>query len=276
MDVLLIVGPLLLPESRERVPSRFDLVSAGMSIGAALLVTYGGKEIAYTGTVHATTAAAIVAGVALGALFVRRQTRLAEPLVDVGLFRSRTFSTAVVAYTVVVVGGAGTALLVVQLMQVVQGLSPVAAALWQLPTVVGTFLGIGAATALSRAVHPGAVLAVGLVVAASGLVLLGALGLSGAPAPLVACYVVLSAGMGIVASRAIDVIVSAAPPDRAGAAAAIGETGGELGGALGIAALGSVATSVYRSGMADGSPRRSRRTPRGPPPRRWAGRSPPP
>jgi MFS transporter, DHA2 family, multidrug resistance protein len=254
MALLLVAAPLLLPESRESRPGRFDLLGAAMSIVAVLLVIHGGKEIAHSGAVHRLAAASLVLGVLVGALFVRRQARMAHPLVDVGLFRSGTFSTAFGAYTAIIVGSAGMGLLAVQFMQVVLGLSPFAAALWQLPAVAGTVVGIVVATVLGGTLRPAAVTAAGLTVAATGFALVGLLDVSSSPAVLIGAYTVLTVGTGLVAAKAVDAIVSAAPPDRAGSAAALGETGAEFGGALGIAVLGSIASAVYRDRVAAALP----------------------
>ena len=249
MVALLVVGPLLLPESREAAPGRFDLPGAAMSIVAVLLLVHGGKEIAHVGAGHWPGAIAVVLGLAVGVVFVRRQARLADPLVDVRLFRSGVFSSSFAAYTVIVVCSAGMGLLAVQHMQVVLGIAPFAAALWQLPTIAGTIIGIVVATTLGRAVRPAAIAVAGLLVAAAGFVLVGTLDVESSVVALIGGYTVLTTGTGVVAARAIDVIVSAAPPDRAGSAAALGETGAEFGGALGIAALGSIAAAVYRAGI---------------------------
>jgi DHA2 family multidrug resistance protein-like MFS transporter len=254
MVLLLVAAPLLLPESRESRPGRFDLPGAGLSIAAVLLVIHGGKEIAHTGAVPWPAAAALALGGVLGTLFVRRQSRMADPLVDVGLFRRSTFSAAFGAYTATIVGSAGMGLLAVQFMQVVLGLSPFAAALWQLPAVAGTVVGIALATALGRGLPPAVVTAAGLTVTAAGFALVGLLDVGSSPAVLIGAYTVLTAGTGLVAARAIDVIVSAAPPDRAGSAAALGETGAEFGGALGIAVLGSIAAAIYRDRVVDTLP----------------------
>jgi DHA2 family multidrug resistance protein-like MFS transporter len=250
MAVLLAVAPLLLPESREREPGRFDLLGAAMSIAAVLLVIHGGKEIAHAGALQWGAAAALALGGLVGVLFVRRQARTPDPLIDVGLFRSGVFGAAFAAYTVMVVGSAGMGLLAVQFLQVGLAILPFAAALWQLPAVAGTVVGIAIATALGRRLRPGAVTAAGLLVAAGGFGLVALLDVGSSPAVLIGAYTVLTTGTGLVAAKAIDMIVSAAPPDRAGSAAALGETGVEFGGALGIAVLGSVASAIYRDRVA--------------------------
>ena len=91
MALLLVLGPLVLPEYRDPEAGRLDLVSAALSLVAVLAVVYGLKEFARDGYgVEPTTA--LLVGLAVGAVFVRRQQRLAEPLIDLGLFRVRAFS----------------------------------------------------------------------------------------------------------------------------------------------------------------------------------------
>jgi len=105
-----------------------------------------------------------------------------------------------------------------------------------------------------RRVRPGLVMAAGLAVAAAGLGLLTQLDSAAGLAVLVAGSVVFSLGLAPVDTLAADLAVGAAPPERAGAAAALAETSAELGGALGIAALGVVGTAVYRSQMTGALP----------------------
>ena len=99
MALLLVVGPILLPESRDPRPGRFDLVSVALSMGAMLPAVYGIKKAAQDGFGW-LPALSIVAGLAVGALFVHRQRLLARsaganPMIDLGLFRHRTFGAAV-------------------------------------------------------------------------------------------------------------------------------------------------------------------------------------
>ncbi len=245
MALLLLVGPVLLPESRDPRPARFDPVGALLSIGAVLPVIYGVKELVHPGAAAGPALLAIAAGVGIAAAFVRRQARSADPLVDVALFRSGAFSAAFGAYVVMVMASAGLGFLAVQYLQVVLGLRPFTAALWQLPAVAGTMAGIGLATALARWVRPAVLAGGGLLVAAAGFLLLTGIGVDTAPIAVMAAYVVVTVGTGIVTPLAIDLIVGAAPPHRAGSVAGLGEAGAEFGGALGITVLGSIAAAVY-------------------------------
>jgi DHA2 family multidrug resistance protein-like MFS transporter len=251
MVLLLVVGPVLLPEARDPGRGRFDLFSAVLSIAAVLLLVHGVKELA-----HApggwSALAAVLAALAVGALFVRRQLRLPDPLVDVRLFRDGAFSAAFGGYVMMILGSAGLGFLAVQYLQVVLEIRPFAAALWQLPTVAATGVGIACATTLVRWLRPAVLAGSALVVSAIGFLLVGQVGVDTAPAAMMAAYSVVTLGTGMLVPLAIDLIVGAAPPHRAGAAAGLGEAGSELGGALGIAVLGSIAAAVYRSEFTPG------------------------
>ncbi|BCJ64748.1 MFS transporter [Polymorphospora rubra] len=253
MVLLLILAPILLPEHRDPAGGRFDLLSALLSIAAVLPVIYGIKELAEVG-LHWPAVLAIVVGLGFGVLFVRRQSTMADPLIDIGFFRNGAFSAAIAAYAIMVFASAGTGYLAVQYMQVVLGLRPFTAALWMLPTVGGTMVGIALATALVRVARPALVAGAGLAVAGCGFLLVSRIGVDSSEIVVIAGYTVLTLGIGMVAPLAIDLIVSTAPPSRAGTAAALGETGAEFGGALGIAVLGSVAIVAYRDGIGDSLP----------------------
>ncbi|MBX9391855.1 MFS transporter [Streptomonospora nanhaiensis] len=250
MALLLVLGPLLLPESADpRASRRFDLLSAALSMAAVLPVVYGVKELAAHGAAAAPVAA-IAAGLALGAVFVRRQYTLPDPLIDVGLFRRGAFSASVGVSALLTFSLVGFGLQAVQYLQLVQGISPLPAALLQVPTAVGTVAGIALATRAVRRVPPGTVVGTGLLVSAAGFALLTLVRVDSSVLLVMGSYTVLTLGVGMAMALANAMVIGSAPPERAGAAAAVSETGAELGGALGIAILGSVATAAYRSGVA--------------------------
>ncbi|MHA6618822.1 MFS transporter [Pseudonocardia sp. DLS-67] len=249
MAMLLALGPVLLTESRDPDGGRFDLVSALLSIAAVLLVVHGVKELVHSG---GSGWPAVLAGLAVGALFVRRQLRLPDPMVDVRLFREGGFSAAFGGYVVMILGSAGLGYLAVQYLQVVLGIRPFTAALWQLPTVAATGVGIVLTTTLVGWVRPAVLAGAALLVAAVGFLLVAQVEVDTAAAVMMAAYSVVTLGTGMLVPLAIDLIVGAAPPHRAGAAAGLSEVGSELGGALGIAVLGSIAAAVYRGEFAPG------------------------
>jgi DHA2 family multidrug resistance protein-like MFS transporter len=253
MALLLALGPLLLPEFRDPEAGRLDLASAALSLVSVLAVIYGLKQIAQDG-LGWSPALAIVAGVAFGAIFLRRQRILPYPLLERELFRARAFSTSVAAMCGAVFVMAGIFLFIAQYLQLVRGLGAFEAALWLLPSTGGLVVGSMLAPLIARRISSGSVVAGGLALAAAGVAVLTQLEGAAGLAVAVGGTSVMGIGAGLVGTLATDLVVGAAPPERAGAASAISETSAELGGALGIAILGSIGTAVYRSELADAIP----------------------
>jgi MFS transporter, DHA2 family, multidrug resistance protein len=247
MVLILVLGPLVITEYRDPGAGRADPASAVLSLVAVLAVIYGLKGIAADGGGW-QAAASILAGIAVGVVFVRRQNRLADPMIDLRLFRVPAFGVSLAAYMLGVFGAFGVFLFTAQYLQLVLGLSPLQAGLWSLPSSLGFIAGSLLAPAIVRRVPQGTVIAAGLAVGAAGLALLTQVGGSGL-ALLVTGSTVMSLGLAPVFTLATDVIIGIAPPERAGAASGISETGAELGGALGIAILGSLGAAVYRGAM---------------------------
>jgi DHA2 family multidrug resistance protein-like MFS transporter len=251
MVLLLVTGPTLLPEYRDPNPGRLDILSAAQSLVAVLLVIYGLKLIAQDG-ISWWAAVAIVLGVVVGVAFVRRQQRLANPLLDLRLFRLPAFTASLATYTLATFVAFGIFVFIGQYLQLVLGLSPLRAGLWTMPFGATFIVGSMVTPVIVRRVRPADLITGGLVMAAVGFWMLT---LVDGPADLpilVTAFVVYSFGLAPVVTLATDIIIGSAPPERAGAASAISETGSEFGGALGIAILGSIGTAVYRRAMSTG------------------------
>ncbi|WP_432807418.1 MFS transporter [Rhodoligotrophos ferricapiens] len=249
MVLVLATAPWLLPEYRDPDAGRADLLSAALSLAAVLSVVYGLKQIAEHGP-SAMAGLFVVAGIGLGFAFIRRQGQLADPLIDLRLFRTRAFSTALTINLLGCLVMFGTFLFIAQYMQLVLGLSPLAAALWSLPSAATITAGSLLAPFVVQRFPPATVIASGMGLLAIGMALLTQLSHGGLPV-LIAGTVILSIGLGPTFVLTTDIIVSSAPPERAGAASAISETGAEFGGVLGIAILGSIGVAVYRSLMSE-------------------------
>jgi DHA2 family multidrug resistance protein-like MFS transporter len=246
MVLLLVAGPVLLPEYRDSAAGRLDLTSVALSLGAILPVIYGLKEIARTGW-GTGPGAAILVGLAVGIVFVRRQRRLASPLLDLKLFANRAFRTALGTMLATGIVMAGVTLMSTLYLQTVRGLSPLHAGLWLVPQNVAMAAGSILAPALARRFRPAYLIATGLVIAAAGMLVQTQVGTAGGVAPLVAGLVLAGAGISPAMSMTMNLVLGSAPPEKAGSAASISETSGEFGVALGVAALGSLATLVYRT-----------------------------
>ena len=249
MAALLILGPRVLPEYKDPDAGRLDVISAAMSVAAVLAVIYGLKQIAQDGF-GLPPAAIILAGLAVGVLWVRRQLKLADPMIDVALFRIPAFNAALAVNFLAIFVAVGYFLFVAQYLQLVVGLSPLEAGLWSLPSAVAFIVGSQLAPRIVQRVRPAYLIGGGLAVAAVGLALLTQVGPSGGLVTLVTGSVVISLGLAPVFGVTTELIVGSAPPERAGAASGISETGAELGGALGIAILGSIGVTIYRGEIA--------------------------
>lgn len=251
MVVLLITGPMLLPESRSGESGPLDLVSVGLSIAAILPAVYGLKELASAG-VGASAVLALIIGATAGLVFVRRQrsliARTGQPLVDLRPFHNRAFTTALALLLLVTMIMGGALLFVTQYLQLVQGLSAVHAALWLLPSVVALAVGNMLAPTLAQRIRPGQLIAGSLLIVAVGLIILTQVPSESGFTWLIVGYGVASLGMGPLATLGTDLVVGSAPPERAGSASSLSETSSELGVALGVAVFGSVGAAAYRAG----------------------------
>lgn len=253
MVLLLIVGPLLLPEFRDPKAGRLDLFSAALSLAAVLAVIYGLKRIAETGLDWAS-ALSILAGLVLGIAFVRRQQALPDPLIDIRLFRAPAFSASLVTYMLGTLVAFGAYIYIAQYLQLVLELTPLEAGVATVPSMLAFVAGSMVIPLIARRVPPAPLMAGGLVLAAAGFGVLTQVDSSAGLPIIISGSVILWLGISPVVILATDLIVGSAPVERAGAASAISETSSELGGALGIAILGSIGVAVYRSVMADAVP----------------------
>lgn len=246
MILLLILGPLLLPE-RRAPGGRIDLVSALLSLAGVLALIWGVKRWAAEGLDPAALGA-LAAGLAVLRLFALRQRRLADPLVDLALFAKPAFALALGINTGSMFFLFGAFIFIAQYLQLVAGLGPLEAGLWSLPSAAAFALASPFTRALEARLGARAMIAGGLAVSAAGFA-----GLALAPGFLgvVLSGVVVSVGITPVFGLTIGFVVGAAPVEKAGAASALAETGAELGGALGVALLGALMALVYRLAMTD-------------------------
>ncbi|WP_256475276.1 MFS transporter [Amycolatopsis sp. WQ 127309] len=246
MVILLVVGPKVLPEFKNPAAGKIDPASVVLSLLAILPVIYGLKQISHDG-LSAVSIVAVVVGVACTITFLRRQKRIDSPLLDLTLFKNRTFSSAL---SMTVASGfiAGNQLFVYMYLQSVSGLSPVATALWLVPPALCTLVMIQVAPLLARRIPPGRLMAVGLVVSAIGYLLLTQLDSTGNNIPLLLTgLIIANIGMGPLAGLGAALAMQSAPWEKFGAAAGMTSTSGEFGVAMGVAVLGTVGTTLYRN-----------------------------
>jgi DHA2 family multidrug resistance protein-like MFS transporter len=249
MILLLVAGPVLLPEYRDPSARPVDVSSVLLSLAAVLLVIFGVKRIA-TAPGFALPTVTIATGAICAIAFIRRQRRIADPLIDPALFANARFVGALVAYTVGTFLGFGIWLSTSQYLQLVKGLSPLTAGLTSLPVFAGFTAGSFIFPVVARRVGAERLMIVGFIGSAVGFALLALTTTTSPLALVIAALGLYSLSLSPIFVLATDLIVGSAPPERAGAAAALSETGSELGGAVGIAVLGSIGTAVYRHAVA--------------------------
>ena len=251
--VAVVAGGLwLLPESRNPGKGRIDLLSAVLSMVAIISLVQAVKEI-FSAGFTVTAAVALALGTATGWWFLRRQRTLTTPLIDISLFRNRSFTAAVTADTVTIFAFVGLLFFFSQYLQLVRGLSPFQTGLLELSGTAAAIVVVAFTGIAVRKLGTGGAISAGLGLGSVGLVILAfaesATGLAG----IVVAFALVGFGIGLSMTLNTDAIVGAVPTERAGAASSIAETAYELGTALGIALLGSVHTALYRAALPSGT-----------------------
>ncbi|GGG80477.1 MFS transporter [Corynebacterium pelargi] len=248
MILLLILAPTLVPESKNPTPGRVDVLSIILSLGGMISLVYGVKTLANDEDT-AVALLTVAAGALLLGVFVARQLRLAEPMINVRLFKNKAFSGAVLTNLLSVFAMVGALFALTQYLQLVAGLSIIKAALWLLPQAFVSAIAGFIASALVKKVPTAAIVASGMLITAGGFAMLMALTPTTHPwfVSVALCLVGLGSGIGLTLTN--DLIMSSVRPEESGQASAISNSGYELGTSFGIAILGSLLLSFYRSGV---------------------------
>lgn len=245
---LLILAPLLVPESRDPRPGRIDPVSIALSMLTMVPVVYAIKEIAVHGF-GPLPVVLVVVGLAFGVVFVRRQLRSDQPMLDMRLFARGTFSGALLVNLLSVIALVGFLYFVAQHLQLIVGLSPMQAGFALVPGMLAMIVAGLLVVPIARRVTARIVVPVALVFSMVAYLLVpGSVG-DGALALLVAAFTLLGVGIGAAETVSNELVLASAPPAKAGAASAVSETAYELGAVLGTAVLGGILTAAYRTGI---------------------------
>ncbi|MGW0251523.1 MFS transporter [Nocardia goodfellowii] len=253
MVLLLVLGPKVLPEFRDPAAGKLDPLSAAMCVTTMIALVFAMKKIAQDGFGLAAVGA-LIAGLALGAVFVRRQLTHADPMLDLRLFRLSTFRIALLINMIGIFVAFGYFLFVAQYFQLVLGMTPLATGLVMAPSGIGFIVGSQLTPRVVRVVRPAYLIGGGMALAGVGLLMMTLLTADGGYGMAMAASVVCSLGLAPVFGITTEIIVGSAPPEQAGAASGVSETGAELGGALGISILGSISVAIYRGDLASALP----------------------
>lgn len=243
--VLVVAVPVLLPEFRNPGGIRLDVVSVVLYLIAILPLVYGINELGQVGWKPGPLIGPVV-GLVFAVVFLRRQRRTRDPLLDLDVFRHRAFTTALATG---LFGGAmmsALALFFAQFVQVVKGWSPLSAGLLTVLTAVAMVVGTMLAPMMARKVRPGTVLAAGLGIMMIGFLLISRAQVGATLAVPIIGVAIVCLGAGTTGSVGTRLVIGSVPPEKAGSAASVSQTGGQLGAALGIATLGTIGTAIYR------------------------------
>jgi EmrB/QacA subfamily drug resistance transporter len=245
--VALAGAMLTVPETAEPSVHRLDLLGTVLVGGALFAIVDAIIEAPDRGWTGAMTLAEIAAGFAALGIFAWWELRTAHPLVDLRIFTSRAFSTAAAAVTVIFFALFGSLFVLTQYLQLVHGYSPLSAGLRALPFAFAIGAMSPVSPILASRFGTRLVIPAGLALMGLGLLDLSTVGVHTAYPPIALAVAIMGAGMGLVMAPASTTIMDTVPAHQAGAGSAINDTIREVGGALGIAIVGSLAAAVYRS-----------------------------
>ncbi|MCA1824968.1 MAG: DHA2 family efflux MFS transporter permease subunit [Frankia sp.] len=253
MPVVLLAmgaGRVLVPTSRDPAQPPLDPIGAGLSILGLTSLVYGIIEAPNEGWLSAPTIASFaVAAVILG-YFATWELHSTHPMLDLGFFRNRSYTTGSIAITLVFFALFGSFFLMTQYLQLVLGYTPLQAAVRML--VVPPVLMVVAPNSARIVERFGTrrVVASGLVLVSLALAFLSTLDVHTSYLRLATGLIVLGFGMGLSMPPSTAAIMSAVPMGKAGVGSAMNDTTRELGGALGVAVLGSLLASRYTAAVA--------------------------
>lgn len=243
--IFLGLAYVFLPESKDPDPGRIDVLSIGLSLSSMLPMVFGIKQFAEHGASDLALISFAV-GILSVIAFVRRQGRLESPMLDMSLFSNSVFNGAIVSNLLSLMGFAGFVFFAAQFLQLIVGMSPLAAAMVLLPGLVVTVLAGFVAVRLVRVIPAYKLVSASFVMSALGYAIAA---FAGTPSmwSIMVAFAVLGLGIGLAETLTNDIMLTSVAPHKAGAAAAISETAYEIGAVLGTAVLGSVLTMTYRS-----------------------------
>ncbi|MFE7815484.1 MFS transporter [Streptomyces sp. NPDC057433] len=251
MLVSLPVGRILLPESKGDGTGPWDVTGALMAAAGLFAVVLGVKRLGGESAGGLWTVLSLAGGTALLAAFVRRQRRRAHPLVDLRMFARPAFSTSVGCIVLAMLALVGLELIAAQYLQLVLGLSPLETGLRLLPLTFAAMAAGLAGARLLRRFGPRRMVFSGFCLTAAAVLLLTPMGGQDNRLLLLSGFVLLGFGLETTLFGAYESMLSEAPSEQAGGAAAIGETSYQLGAGIGIALLGSVMNAAYAPGLRD-------------------------
>ena len=253
----MVSGFFLLPESSTPEASPLDPIGVVLSIGGLVALVYATIEAPTRGWTSTTTLGIYVAAALLLLAFCAWEMRDRRPMLDLHLFENKRFTAAALAVGLVFFALFGSLFVLTQYLQDVLGYSPLGAGIRLLPAAIGIMIGAPASSRIAERIGDKIPVAFGLAMAAAGLWLLSTASVSSGYTLVLAALLLFSGGMGIAMTPATNAIMGGVPRGNAGIGAAINDTTRQVGGAFGVAVIGSILATQYRgslSGRLEGVP----------------------
>ena len=247
----LAAGTFIVPKSRDPEEARLDPVGAVLSIIGIVAVVYGLIEAPEKGWTSTVTLVAFGIGLVVLTLFALWELHTDEPMLDVRFFENRAFSTGTAGMILIFMSMFGVMFLLTQYFQLILGYSPLGAALRLLPMAPIMVVVAPLTPRLSARIGANKTVGLGMLFVSTGLLLMRATAVDTPYPYILMCVACTTAGFALAMSPMTAAIMSAVPQRRAGAGSAMNDASRELGAALGVAVMGSLAASQYRSAVGD-------------------------
>ncbi len=245
-----IFNQVITPESRDEKQTPIDWLSGGLSIAGLLGLVYGIIEAPSHGLGDKAVLASLAVGLIGMGLFVVRQTRLKHPMLDMKLFKIPAFSISALSVTLVFFALMGIFFSMSQLFQLVMGYGPFESSLRLLPIMALMMLSAPLVPNIVKRFGTRWTVTTGLILVSGSFLLMSQWPAMPSYMHVLGSMLIMMTGMSLTMTPATNMLMSAIPRNRAGMGSAMNDTTRELGGALGIAVLGSVLSSGYSSKIA--------------------------
>ena len=249
--VALVAGAALIPRSKSATHHRLDPVGAFLSIAALAGLLFGIIEGPSKGWGSGAVLGGFAVGVAALIAFITWELHTEEPMLDMRLFRNQRFTAASGAITLVFFAMFGSMFLMTQYWQLVHGYSPLQAGVRMLPHAATMMIVAPMSAKLVERLGTKRVVTSGLTVLAVGLAFMSLIEVHSSYLHVIAIFCVIAAGMGLTMAPATESVMGSLPRDKAGVGSAVNDTTRQVGGALGVAIIGSVVTSIYAGNVSD-------------------------
>jgi EmrB/QacA subfamily drug resistance transporter len=248
-----VAAYLVVPESRDPQVARLDRTGLALSVAMLSCLTWTIIEAPGRGWRSPETVGGFAVSVALLAVFVSVERRVASPMLDVSLFRDPRFSAASGAVTVTFFALFGFIFLITQYFQFIRGYGPLSTGARILPVALSIAVASVLGARFAPRIGTKAVVSTGLVAFGSAFLWISTVAVDSPYATVIVPQMILMGlGMGLISTPATESILLVLPPARAGVGSAVNDATRELGGTLGVAVVGSVFASVYAARLADG------------------------